>query len=90
MYFLGRDEGDCARHLDYWMKQPIFDNGGILTVGYTYPNLLMSETYNAPGSPYWALRLCILDLPDDHPSGRQRRSLFLPLSRFTVSGNAIC
>ena len=50
------------------MKQPIFDNGGILTVGYTYPNLLMSETYNAPGSPYWALKAFVfLALPDDHP-----------------------
>lgn len=53
---------------DYWMKQPIFDNGGILTVGYTYPNLFMSETYNAPGSPYWALKAFVfLALPDDHP-----------------------
>ena len=61
-------KGIVARHLDYWTKQPIFDNGGILTVGYTYPNLLMSETYNAPGSPYWALKAFVfLALPDDHP-----------------------
>lgn len=61
-------KGILSRHLDYWMKQPIFDNGGVLTVGYTYPNLLMSETYNAPGSPYWALKTFIfLSLPDDHP-----------------------
>lgn len=61
-------KGIVARHLDYWTKQPIFDNGGILTVGYTYPNLLMSETYNAPASPYWALKAFVfLALPDDHP-----------------------
>lgn len=51
-----------------WFAQPIFDSGGLLTVGYSYPNLFMSEQYNAPGSPYWALKafLC-LALPEDHP-----------------------
>lgn len=51
-----------------WLAQPIFDAGGLLTVGYAYPNLLMSECYNAPGSPYWACKafLC-LALPENHP-----------------------
>ncbi len=51
-----------------WFAQPIFDSGGLLTVGYGYPNLFMSEQYNAPGSPYWALKefLC-LALRPDHP-----------------------
>lgn len=51
-----------------WFAQPIFDSGGLLTVGYGYPNLFMSEQYNAPGSPYWALKafLC-LALRSDHP-----------------------
>ena len=51
-----------------WFAQPIFDSGGLLTVGYGYPNLFMSESYNAPGSPYWALKafLC-LALPEEHP-----------------------
>jgi len=51
-----------------WFAQPIFSPDGLLTVGYAYPNLLMSECYNAPGSPYWALKtfLC-LALPEDHP-----------------------
>lgn len=51
-----------------WLAQPIFDSGGLLTVGYGYPNLFMSEQYNASGSPYWALKafLC-LALPEDHP-----------------------
>lgn len=61
-------KGIIGRHMEYWMKQPIFDNGGILTVGYTYPNLLMSETYNATGSPYWAFKtFVLLALPDEHP-----------------------
>ena len=46
-------KGLIARHLDFWMKYPIFDTSGLLTIGYGYSNLLMSEQYNAPGSPYW-------------------------------------
>lgn len=51
-----------------WLSLPIFDSGGLLTVGYGYPNLFMSEQYNASGSPYWALKafLC-LALRSDHP-----------------------
>jgi len=51
-----------------WFAQPIFTPDGLLTVGYGYPNLCMSENYNAPGSPYWALKafLC-LALPEEHP-----------------------
>lgn len=51
-----------------WFAQPIFTDGGLLTVGYAYPNLFMSENYNAPGSPYWACKafLC-LALPEEHP-----------------------
>lgn len=51
-----------------WFAQPIFTADGLLTVGYGYPNLFMSEQYNAPGSPYWALKafLC-LALPEEHP-----------------------
>ena len=56
------------RHMDHWMSQPIFDNGGVLIVGYQYPNLLMSEGYNSPGSPYWGFKTFIcLALPDDDP-----------------------
>ena len=40
-----------------WMRLPIFDRGGVLTVGYGYPNLCISEGYNAPGSPYWAMKV---------------------------------
>lgn len=55
-------------NLRYWFSQPIFSSDGLLTVGYAYPNLCISETYNAPGSPYWALKafLC-LSLPEEHP-----------------------
>lgn len=49
-------KGLILRNLRWWFKQPIFDAGGILTVGYAYPNLVMAENYNSPGSPYWALK----------------------------------
>lgn len=61
-------KGILARHLAWWLNQPIYDNAGVLTIGYAYPNLQMSETYNAPGSPYWALKsFAFLALPDNHP-----------------------
>ncbi len=61
-------KGILTRHLVWWMNQPIYDNAGVLTIGYAYPNLQMSESYNAPGSPYWAtMAFAFLGLPDDHP-----------------------
>lgn len=55
-------------NLRYWLSQPILTPDGLLSVGYAYPSLLMSENYNAPGSPYWAFKtfLC-LALPEEHP-----------------------
>lgn len=55
-------------NLRWWFSQPIFNADGLLTVGYAYPNLCMSENYNAPGSPYWAFKsLLCLALPEEHP-----------------------
>ena len=51
-----------------WFRKPIFTRDGVLTIGYGYPNLLMAEGYNAPGSPYWAMKaFACLALPEDHP-----------------------
>jgi hypothetical protein len=56
------------QNMRYWFQQPIFTLEGTLSIGYGYPNLNMAEGYNAPGSPYWALKnFCILALPDDDP-----------------------
>jgi hypothetical protein len=64
----GRIKGLLLRHLRWWADQPITDRDGMLSIGYAYPNLLMSEAYNAPGSPYWSLKtFLILALPEDHP-----------------------
>ncbi len=55
-------------NLRSWLKMPIFDRGGCLTVGYGYPNLCAAEGYNAPGSPYWALKTFFaLAVPESHP-----------------------
>lgn len=65
---LGEMKGIILRHLEYWMEQPIFDHAGVLTIGYCYPNLTMAESYNAPGSPYWGMKLfACLTLPEDDP-----------------------
>ncbi len=56
------------RNLESWMRRPIFDNGGALTIGYGYPNIAMSENYNGCGSPYWSSKAFVmLGLDDDHP-----------------------
>jgi hypothetical protein len=57
-----------ARQLRWWLGQPILDAAGRLSVGYAWPNYLMSEEYNSPGSPYWAFKSFLpLALPADHP-----------------------
>lgn len=61
-------KGIITRNLQWWLKRPIFDRDGVLTVGYCYPNLYMAEQYNAPGSPYWGLKtFLLLALPESHP-----------------------
>lgn len=64
----GEVKGMLLRNIRYWNNKPLFDKGGILTIGYGYPNLFMSESYNAPGSPYWSFKAFLtLALPEDHP-----------------------
>lgn len=66
VYSPGVVKGIVLRHLRWWMKQPLFDRDGILSVGYSYPNLIMAEDYNAPGSPYWGLKtMLVLALGED-------------------------
>jgi hypothetical protein len=64
----GRIKGLLLRNLRWWATQPITDRDGVLSIGYAYPNLFVSESYNAPGSPYWALKsFLVLALAEDHP-----------------------
>jgi hypothetical protein len=61
-------KGLVLRHLRWWFQLPIFSESGLLTVGYGYPNMLMAENYNAPGSPYWALKSFLpLAFPESAP-----------------------
>lgn len=64
-------------HMEEWFKRPVLDHGGIMTVGYSYPNLIMSEHYNGGGSPYWALKaFLVLALPKDHDFWLAERKAF--------------
>ncbi len=59
-------KGIILRCLRSWFKRPIWNNDGTLSIGYGYPNLIMTEGYNAPGSPYWALKtMLVLALGED-------------------------
>lgn len=61
-------KGLALRHLRWWSRQHIFAADGTLSLGYAYPNLNMAEQYNAPGSPYWAMKFFLpLALPEAHP-----------------------
>lgn len=61
-------KGILLRNLRWWFRQPIFHPDGTLSIGYRYPNLVMAENYNSPGSPYWALKSFLpLVLQEDHP-----------------------
>jgi hypothetical protein len=57
---LGMIKGIINRNLRWWLKKPIFDSGELLTLGYTYPQLLMTEPYNSPQSPYWSNKIFLL------------------------------
>lgn len=50
--------GLWSRNIEWWIKNPdrVFDRNGCMTIGYGYPNLLMSEVYNSPQSPLWSLK----------------------------------
>ncbi|KRL14365.1 DUF2264 domain-containing protein [Schleiferilactobacillus perolens] len=55
-------------HLNYWQTLPITKPDGVLSIGYGYENLYMSEHYNGPGSPYWSFKtFIVLAVPADHP-----------------------
>jgi hypothetical protein len=67
-FSMGVIKGLLLRNLRWWFKQPIFGRDGIMSIGYAYPNLIMAENYNAPGSPYWAMKSFLpLALEENHP-----------------------
>lgn len=61
-------KGIVLRNLRWWENQPIADRDGVLSVGFGYANPHMTEDYNSPGSPYWAMKaFLVLAMPEDHP-----------------------
>lgn len=78
-------KGILARHLNWWDSQKIYDRDQVLTIGYSYPNLIMAERYNAPGSPYWGMKsLLCLALPDDHRFWREKAAPLPKLEKVKV------
>lgn len=64
----GEIRGLWARNVRWWADQPVFTADGVLTIGYRYPSLKMSEGYNSPSSPYWAMKAFLpLAVSRDHP-----------------------
>lgn len=64
-------KGLWLRSIRWWLRQPVFTETGLLTLGYCYPNLNLPEGYSAPGSPYWAFKAFLpLALPAEHPFWR--------------------
>jgi hypothetical protein len=64
----GEIKGLYLQHLRWWANKPIADRDGVLSIGYAYPQLTMSESYNSAGSPYWAFKAFLpLALPENHP-----------------------
>jgi len=60
-------KGMIMRNLNWWKDQNMYTEKGHLSIGYSYPNLIMTEDYNAPGSPMWAFKaFIILLLPSNH------------------------
>jgi len=79
----GELKGLLLRNIRFWMQQPIFDRDGVLTIGYGYPNLVMTEGYNAPGSPYWAMKVfAVLALPEEHPFWQTEEKAYTPPAVF--------
>lgn len=84
-FSMGEMKGIILRNLRWWFKQPIFQNDGTLTIGYAYPNLIMAENYNSPGSPYWALKTFLpLALGDEHPFWQAEELPLPPLDRLSI------
>lgn len=69
---IGSIKGMLLRHLRWWSKCPdIFNVDGTMNIGFTYPNMYLSENYNSPQSVYWCLKsFTVLMLAEDHPFWR--------------------
>jgi hypothetical protein len=84
-YPSGIAKGILLRNLRWWFQKPIFSCNGILKVGYAYENQFMTESYNSPGSPYWALKSFLpLALDVEHPFWKSEELPLPPLENVHV------
>lgn len=82
-------KGILLRHIRWWIRQPIWDEGGLLTIGFRYPNLKMAEFYNAPGSPAWAMKaFLVLALPADHLFWLAKEEALPDLGKISIQKHA--
>ncbi|CAG7633936.1 DUF2264 domain-containing protein [Actinacidiphila bryophytorum] len=65
----GEVKGLLMRHLRWWRDRSAATSpGGLLSIGYGYPQPAVAEQYNGPASPYWAMKAFLpLALPASHP-----------------------
>ena len=64
----GAVKGLYLRHLRWWADKAISDRDGVLSIGFTYDNRRLCETYSSAGSPYWAMKgFAGLAASADHP-----------------------
>lgn len=85
-------KGLLNRNLRWWMEKDIFDPNGVLSVGYTYPQILMSEPYNSSLSPYWSNKVfLILALDNDHEIWKiSEKAMPFREKRRAISKAALC
>lgn len=83
------------QNLRHWFKQDIFTDNGILSLGYYYPNQIMTEGYNAFGSPYWAMKSFLaLAVDENHSFWKSEEEkpnfnnrVFIPEARSIIERN---
>ena len=82
-YDVGEIKELIFRNLNYWYNYDLTQDQ-MMTIGCQYPNLLLSEDYNAPGSPAWALKtFALLMLPADHPFWTVKPTTRMELQEFS-------
>lgn len=87
----GAVKGMLLRHLRWWAmnSSSTFWPDGTLNIGYLYPNMYMSESYNSPQSPYWALKsLIVVALSSEDPFWKANE-LRHPLQSSLTSNNSV-
>jgi hypothetical protein len=58
----------CTRNLDFFLSNPIQQEQGCLSLGWTDEFQPIMETYSCAGSPYWAAKgFAPLLIPPEHP-----------------------